>query len=51
MRTILLIVAVVLFLIGLVLVFYDGGPKDLDGFLFGGLAAFAASFLPLPDKR
>lgn len=50
MKIFLLILAIVLFLVGLIYALTNDAPDAtaLWGFLFGGLASFAASFLPIP---
>lgn len=49
MGLVFLVIAIVAFLIDLILVLVAPtiGPSVISAFLYGGLAAFAASFLPL----
>lgn len=49
-KLVFLILAIVLFLVGLLLVFIGSGvePRIITALLLGGLASFAASFLPVP---
>lgn len=51
-NVLLLIVAIVLFLVGVGLLIFDDTPDPtlLEGLLLGGLAAFAASFIPAPAR-